>query len=42
MNLTFAPKAWGSYLYWQKPDKAIVKRINTLIKAALTHEIKLS
>lgn len=33
MNLTFAPKAWESYLYWQKTDKAIVNRINTLIKA---------
>ena len=32
MNLIFAPKAWDSYLYWQKTDKAIVKRINTLIK----------
>ena len=31
MNLTFAPKAWESYLYWQKTDKTIVKRINTLI-----------
>ena len=32
MNLTFAPKAWDSYLYWQKTDKTIVKRINSLIK----------
>jgi len=32
MNLSFAPKAWDSYLYWQKADKATVKRINTLIK----------
>jgi len=32
MKLTFALKAWDSYLYWQKTDKAIVKRINTLIK----------
>ena len=32
MNLTFAPKAWDSYLYWQKTDKSIVKRINALIK----------
>jgi len=32
MNLTFAPKAWESYLYWQKTDKAIIKRINALIK----------
>jgi len=28
MNLTLAPQAWDSYLYWQKTDK----RINTLIK----------
>jgi len=32
MTLTFAPKAWDSYLYWQKTDKTIVKRINALIK----------
>ena len=32
MNLIFAPKAWDSYLYWQKTDKAMVKRINLLIK----------
>ena len=32
MNLTFTPKAWDNYLYWQKTDKAMVKRINTLIK----------
>ena len=32
MKPTFAPKAWDSYLCWQKTDKAIVKRINTLIK----------
>ena len=32
MNLIFSPKAWDSYLYWQKNDNAIVKRINALIK----------
>ena len=32
MNLTFSSKAWDSYLYWQQTDKAILKRINTLIK----------
>jgi len=32
MKLTFAPKAWDSYLYWQKTDKATVKRVNALIK----------
>jgi len=32
LKLIFAPKAWDSYLYWQKTDKVILKRINTLIK----------
>jgi toxin YoeB len=32
MTLTFSSKAWNNYLYWQKTDKAILKRINTLIK----------
>jgi toxin YoeB len=32
MTLTFSSKAWDSYLYWQKTDKAILKRINALIK----------
>jgi len=32
MNLTFADEAWEDYLSWQKEDKKILKRINTLIK----------
>jgi toxin YoeB len=32
MKLTFSSKAWDNYLYWQKTDKARVKRINALIK----------
>ena len=32
MTLTFSSKAWDNYLYWQKTDKAILRRINTLIK----------
>lgn len=32
MNLTFADEAWEDYLYWQKSDKKILKRINTLLK----------
>jgi toxin YoeB len=32
MNLIFADHAWGDYLYWQKTDKKMVKRINSLIK----------
>ena len=32
MKLTFSSKAWENYLYWQKTDKTVLKRINTLIK----------
>lgn len=32
MNLFFAPEAWEDYLYWQKTDKRVIKRINVLIK----------
>ncbi|MBQ0798305.1 MAG: Txe/YoeB family addiction module toxin [Porticoccaceae bacterium] len=32
MKLTFSSKAWDNYLYWQKTDKAMLKRINLLIK----------
>jgi len=32
MTLTFSSKAWDDYLYWQKTDKAQLKRINKLIK----------
>jgi len=32
MKLIFAEHAWEDYLYWQKTDKKIVKRINELIK----------
>ena len=32
MNIIFADKAWEDYLYWQKNNKQVLKRINTLIK----------
>lgn len=32
MRLIFAEKAWEDYLYWQKTDQKILKRVNTLIK----------
>ena len=32
MKLIFSGKAWEDYLYWQKTDKKILKRINALIK----------
>ena len=32
MKLIFAERGWEDYLYWQRTDKKILKRINTLIK----------
>ncbi len=32
MKLIFSEQAWEDYLYWQKVDKKLVKRINDLIK----------
>ena len=31
MKTQFSENAWEDYLYWQKTDKAMVKRINGLI-----------
>lgn len=33
--LKFDPEAWEDYLYWQSTDKAILKRINSLIREVL-------
>lgn len=32
MKLIFSENAWDDYMYWQKTDKKIVKRINVIIK----------
>lgn len=32
MKLIFAEQAWEDYLYWQKHDDAILRRINELIR----------
>jgi len=32
VKLIFSEQAWDDYLYWQKTDKKILERINTLIK----------
>ena len=32
MNIIFATEAWEDYLFWQKAEKKILKRINMLIK----------
>ncbi len=33
MKLIFADEAWQDYLFWQKHDKAVVRRVNELIDA---------
>ncbi len=32
MKVIFADDAWEEYLYWQRADQKILKRINALIK----------
>ena len=32
MKLIFSEQAWDDYLYWQKTDKKLLERINTLVK----------
>lgn len=32
MKFTFPEHAWEEYLYWQKTDKKVLRRINQLIK----------
>ena len=32
MKLCFVDESWEDYLYWQKTDKKMLKRINRLIK----------
>lgn len=32
MIISWAGNAWEDYLYWQRTDKKILNRINTLIK----------
>ena len=32
MKLIFAEQSWEDYLYWQKSDKKLLKRVNSLIK----------
>jgi toxin YoeB len=32
VKIVFSPQSWEEYLYWQKTDKRVLKRINDLIK----------
>ncbi len=35
MNIVFVTEAWEDYLYWQQNDKAMLKKINPLIKETM-------
>lgn len=37
MILLFTDESWEDYLYWQKTDKKMLKRINELIKDIKRH-----
>ncbi len=37
MKLSFVENSWEDYLFWQKTDKKVLKRINSLIKDVLRH-----
>lgn len=37
MKLVFSGHAWDDYLFWQKTDKKILRRVNSLIKEAMRH-----
>ena len=35
MNIIWSAKSWDDYLYWQKVDKKLLKRVNVLIKSCI-------
>jgi toxin YoeB len=37
MILSWSDHAWEDYLYWQKTDKQILKRINQIIEDIMRH-----
>ncbi len=37
MNLVFSERAWAHYLHWQETDKAMLRKVNALIKECLRH-----
>ena len=37
MKYIFVDESWEDYLYWQKTDKKILKKINNLIKDISRH-----
>lgn len=37
MKIIFTEESWGDYLYWQRHDRKMLSRINTLIKDISRH-----
>ena len=37
MKFVFVEESWEDYLYWQKTDRKILKRINALLKDISRH-----
>lgn len=35
MRLVFTPQGWEDYMYWQRVDRAFVRRVNRLLDDAL-------
>jgi toxin YoeB len=35
LKLIFSESAWDDYLYWQKMDKKLLKKVNELIQAIM-------
>jgi len=35
VRLTFTSQGWDDYLFWQRTDRAVLKRVNRLIEDAL-------
>ena len=35
MNISFSQRGWSQYLYWQKTDKKVLKKIHQLLKDIL-------
>jgi len=35
VSLVFTTDGWDDYLYWQRTDRAVLKRVNRLIEDAL-------
>lgn len=35
MNLSFTPTGWDDYGHWQRTDRAVLKRLNSLLDAVV-------